>query len=249
MHPTDFELEPGLTFGEWLHQDVEENVHLERHAPMPDRAQRVADRLQATRPQHERFVVEVPWFHAFTAFTAPGRYIYVSRRLLERCPDDNSLAFVLAHEMAHHDLGHLRMFSGPFAESAARLQAGSLAVLFFRSLQKHLYSVEWEQAADRRGLELAMENGYDGRKCIQFFHIAEMFALDVGDVDGAFGPDFDVDPDSFIEQHILAPAHNWLWERQRGYLSLRERRALLEQALRQMASPSFGQAAVKVTGA
>lgn len=41
------------------------------------------------------------------AFTMPGRRIHVSRELLSRGLGELGLAFIIAHEMAHHDLGHL----------------------------------------------------------------------------------------------------------------------------------------------
>ena len=122
MWSSDFEVATGAWFGDWLHDAIAENAHFEQHGFMPDRVRVAAERLQRTRPAGERFVAEVPWFNAFTAFTAPGRYIYFSRALLERCPHEDSAAFVIAHEIAHHDLGHLAHFRGPFARRAARFQ-------------------------------------------------------------------------------------------------------------------------------
>jgi Zn-dependent protease with chaperone function len=68
---------------------------------MPDRVRTVADRLQQNQPTGERFIVEIPWLDASTAFTAPDRYIYFGKRLLERCPDEETTAFVITHEIAH----------------------------------------------------------------------------------------------------------------------------------------------------
>jgi predicted Zn-dependent protease len=75
-----------------------------------EKVTRVAQRLQADVEEEKRLRVEVPWIEAFTAFTVPGRYIYVSRRLLELCRSDESVAFLIAHEVAHHRLGHLDIF-------------------------------------------------------------------------------------------------------------------------------------------
>ena len=46
-----------------------------------DRIRRVEARLQADRSESNRLRVEIPWMEEPTAFTAPGRYIYFSRRL------------------------------------------------------------------------------------------------------------------------------------------------------------------------
>lgn len=132
MQPDDFELRTGIEFGEWLHAEVASAVFLEQRGFIPDKVRRVSAQLQRDRHESSRFVVEIPWIRAFTAFTAPGRYIYFGRRLLERCPNDEEVAFVIAHEIAHHDLGHLRLFQGVFARHAARLAPGQLMVLFFR---------------------------------------------------------------------------------------------------------------------
>ena len=112
MWSGDFELEPGEWFGEWLYNEIATGVHIEQHGFMPDRVRAAAERLQRDRPPDERFIGVVPWLDAFNAFTAPGRYIYFGRRLLERCPHEDSAAFVIAHEIAHHDLGHLDLFAG-----------------------------------------------------------------------------------------------------------------------------------------
>lgn len=193
---------------------------------MPDRARVVAERLQAPRPRHERFVVEVPWLKAITAFTAPGRYIYFGRRLLERCPDEATAAFVIAHEMAHHDLGHLSLFRGGFAQRAARMNAGMLAILFFRMLQKRIYSPEWELAADRRAIDLCLEAGYDGAQCLHLFHILELIALDFGDLNMVYGLDPESDQELSPEASLVTKARIWLWQRQRGYLPIQDREAM-----------------------
>lgn len=113
MWSSDFELKPGEWFGEWLYNEIAAGVHIEQHRFMPDRVRAAAERLQRERPVEERLVGVVPWLDAFNAFTAPGKYVYFGRRLLERCPHEDSAAFVVAHEIAHHDLGHLELFAGP----------------------------------------------------------------------------------------------------------------------------------------
>lgn len=226
MHPTDFELEPGQWFADWLHGEIAANAFLEQHGFMPDRVRKVVARLQADRPAPEHFVVEVPWLKAITAFTAPGRFIYFGRRLLERCPSEDATAFVIAHEIAHHDLGHLDLFSGRFARHAARLSPAVLAVLFFRLLQKRIYSPEWELAADRRAIEHCVRVGYDGGKCLYFFHVMQMIALDYGDVDGVYGLDAESDQELSPEASLVTKARIWLWQRKRGYLPIQDRWAM-----------------------
>src|SRR4051794_33940068 len=108
---SDFQIDKDNSFGEWLHQQIAEAAYFEQEAWAIDRVRRVESRLQAVRPQEEPLIVEIPWLELFTAFTGPGRYIYFSRRLYERCATDEHVAFVIAHEMAHHDLRHVDLFS------------------------------------------------------------------------------------------------------------------------------------------
>jgi Zn-dependent protease with chaperone function len=63
--------------------------------------------LNEARTPLEPMIGEVLWLGAPVAFTFAGPYVYISRRLIERCASDAPVAFALAHEMGHHDLGHL----------------------------------------------------------------------------------------------------------------------------------------------
>ncbi len=72
MWSSDFELNSGEWFGDWLHAQIAENVHIEQTGFMPDRVRAAAARLQADRSPDRRYVTEVPWLEAFSAFTAPG---------------------------------------------------------------------------------------------------------------------------------------------------------------------------------
>src|SRR5215831_11635197 len=108
----DFQFERGESFGEWLHKEMLEAVVFEDASWAIDRIRRVESRLQKDRPESNRLTVEIPWLEEATAFTAPGRYIYFSRRLYEVCATDEHVAFVVSHEMAHHDLGHVVVFRG-----------------------------------------------------------------------------------------------------------------------------------------
>jgi predicted Zn-dependent protease len=242
---SDFELSPGEWFGDWLHKEIAENAHLEKNGFMPDRVRAAAKRLQSDRPADKRYTVEVPWIQAFSAFTAPGRYIYFGRRLLERCPHEDAAAFVIAHEIAHHDLGHLELFNGPFARHAARLESGMLAILFFRMLQKRIYSPEWELAADRFAIDSCLRAGYDVAKCLYLFHILEMIALDYGDLGMVYGLDPESDQELSTEASMVTKARIWLYQRQRGYLPIQDRAA----ELRRYAERKTGLRKVRARGA
>jgi predicted Zn-dependent protease len=226
---SDYELEPGEWFGEWLYKEIAANVHIEQHGFMPDRVREAAERLQRDRRPDERYVAIVPWLDAFNAFTAPGKYVYFGRRLLERCPHEDAAAFVIAHEIAHHDLGHLEVFAGQFSRHATRLTAGVLIVLFFRMLQKRIYSPEWEPAVDRRAIDLCLEAGYDPGKCLYLFHILELIYLDYGDFGAVYGLDPESDEELSPEASVVTKARIWLYQRRRGYLPIQDRVAEVQR--------------------
>jgi hypothetical protein len=219
----DFEVEAGLTFGDWLRDLIAEEAVVESSGFFVEQVQRVASRLQVGRADAERLSVVIPWIWFPTAFTAPGRYVYFSRRLLERCRDDESVAFVVAHEIAHHDLGHLGYIRGHLARRVALLGLGKVAILYFRAIQKRLYSLGNECDADRHALRLCIAGGYDPWKCLRFFDTWKHILLDMGDIDGVYGLDEMSDAELSPDADFMTKARIWLWLRRRGYLPLQDR--------------------------
>ena len=227
----DFEIENGTTFGEWLHQQISDAAHFEQEPWAIDRLRRVEGRLQARRADSERLVVEIPWLEVVSAFTAPGRYIYFSRRLYERCATDEQVAFVIAHEIAHHDLRHVALFAR-WAPKVMSLPGASLFAVAFHALESRLYGPEKECEADRHALDLCLSAGYDGRSCLSLFDILEQYALDMGDLDMVHGPDEECDDELDEDAPWTTKAQIWAWQRKRGYLPIRDRRQMLLDYLR-----------------
>jgi predicted Zn-dependent protease len=197
---------------------------------------RVMATLQAARPPGASpLLADVLWIPETTAFTLPGRYVYIARRLLERCASDAPVAFTLAHEIAHHDLGHLhgvdemavavpRTFRGGRSSRAALIVVGLI-------IERRVHGPEKEAAADHRALEMCLASGYDGHRCLQVFDILESVALDRGDLDAVFGLEDALDPEAREHHPWLLDARIWAWERLRGYLPIRERKARLRTQL------------------
>jgi predicted Zn-dependent protease len=231
----DFELTKGVTVGDWLHQEVVDAFYIETEPWAVDRVTRVATRLQAGRPESEQLEVVIPWIRIITAFTAPGRWIYMSRRLLERCPDDETAAFVIAHEIAHHDLEHLKLWPD-WMPRFAQARGGAIAVAAFAGLERRVYGPERECDADRHGLDLCLAAGYDAQRCLNWFHIMELVALDLGDHDMVFGPDEDSDEELMPGAKWSTKARIWAWQRTRGYLPIRDRHAALVAYLERRAT-------------
>jgi predicted Zn-dependent protease len=227
----DFSVAEGITFGEVVHAHLHRAVVFETDGWAVERVHRISARLQAGRSVFDTLFVEVPWVEAIAAFTLPGRYVYFGRRLLERCPDDETAAFVIGHEIAHHDLGHMALFPHWMGRAARRV-GGLAVVVAMEGIERRLYGPERECDADRHGLELCIAGGYDPRRCLRWFPIFEQVALDFfGDTDMVYGPDLESDEELSPEASFSTKARIWAWQRTRGYLPLRDRHAALEHYL------------------
>jgi hypothetical protein len=226
----DFQLERGVSLGEWLHRELQEAVVFEDAPWAIDRIRRVEDRLQTGRPESNRLTVEIAWLEEETAFTAPGRFIYFSRRLYELCPTDEQVAFVVSHEIAHHDLGHVALFNG-WADKITHLPCATLFALFFHGLERLLYGPQKECDADRHGLDLCIAAGYDPARCLELFDILEQRALYIGDLDMVYGPDAKSDDELDENARWTTKAQIWAWQKKRGYLPIRDRRQMLKKHL------------------
>ncbi|HYJ78283.1 MAG TPA: M48 family metalloprotease [Longimicrobiaceae bacterium] len=89
----------------WIHERLMEAYAGEREGWALDQARRIDARLQADVPEGQRLETVILWAPEAGAFTMPGRFVYLSRRLQERVMNDDQLAFVIAHEIAHQRLG------------------------------------------------------------------------------------------------------------------------------------------------
>lgn len=222
----DFEIKKGVRFGNWLHDQICEEMHLETEGWALDRIRLISDKLQAGRGELQRLDVLIPWFSEPTAFTAPGNHIYFGRRLFELCATDEQAAFVIAHEIAHHDLGHVDLFCG-VGDSLINLPGARFFAFAFHVLEARVYGPERECDADRCGLDLCLAAGFNGRRCLKLFDILEEIALHAGDEDIVYGPDLESDNELAPDADWKTKAKIWLWQKQRGYLPIRDRREVL----------------------
>jgi len=163
-------------FREW----VEREFVVERDGWAGERAKRVTDLLQRDVPVDQRFETLIVWWQDHDAFTMVGRTIYVSRRLWERFPDDETAAFVIAHELAHHRLGHL-------PPATRWLPVEAMLALLERRARSRLRETD----ADLVAIDLCMAAGYDPERRLAGFEILAHIMLDYGDVESVVGDGLD----------------------------------------------------------
>jgi predicted Zn-dependent protease len=132
---------------------------------------RVAQRILAKSNSSEQVMVKVLEYPAFNAFSLPGGRIYLTVGLLKRLTNEDELAAVLSHEIAHvanHDWANQRIQVGLLRARQRTAWRGipSRGPAGFgrsRDYARVLRAWRWhaEQEADARGLDYLYKAGYD----------------------------------------------------------------------------------------
>lgn len=121
-----------------------------------------------TNPEH-RFCFRAVRKDEFNAVALPGGFVFVMRPLLELCEwNEQEIAFVLAHEMAHVLLRHAinrLMASSAICAGLAKFPIGGLLGMGILQVAMELlnqgHSREQELEADRLAVRLANFAGFD----------------------------------------------------------------------------------------
>jgi predicted Zn-dependent protease len=153
-----------------LIDDVEVNAYVNRIG------QRIAGALDDRTFTYQFLVVRDP---RINAFAVPGGYIYVHGGLLSRAGNDDEVAGVLGHEIAHVNAHHLArqqeatqlmnyatLLGVLLSVVQPAIGAGALAANATVQLQ---YRREFEQEADYLGARYMRQGGYDPRGMLDFF--------------------------------------------------------------------------------
>lgn len=132
---------------------------------------RVAERILAKSNSNEQVMVKVLAYPAFNAFSLPGGRIYLTVGLLKHLANEDELAAVLSHEIAHvtnHDWANQRM---QLALLRARQRTAWRGIPsrdlagFGRSRDYARVLTAWrwraEEEADARALDYLYKAGYD----------------------------------------------------------------------------------------
>lgn len=143
-----------------------------------ERINRVVNSLVGQLHNKEpKFSIRVLKSDQVNAFTTGGPYIYIYSALLDQIADDDELAGILGHELAHVDAGHILRAQ---AQSAwiglGSLAAGALTkgddrkkVAEGHSAANATFSREHETEADILGALYAVRAGYKARGIATFF--------------------------------------------------------------------------------
>ena len=132
---------------------------------------RVAQRILAKSDADEQVMVKVLAYPAFNALSLPGGRIYLTVGLLKRLANEDELAAVLSHEIAHvadHDWANQRIqltWLRARQRTAWRGMPSRGLAGFGRSRDYARVLAAWrlraEEQADARGLDYLYRAGYD----------------------------------------------------------------------------------------
>lgn len=212
--------------GDMVFDAIQENCVIEKSDWAIEKVTQVMDQFQLNTEIQADFKIVIPWLDQFNAFTAPGEYIFISRKLFELCRTKEILAFLIAHEMAHHELGHFSVFPNWFKKmSSVKIQI--LLMAPYRAFESRIFGPEMECDADRRAIENCIKAGFDANLCLNLFSILEKHALDIGDLEMVYGPS-ESDDELLDTASWETKFRIWLFQRKRGYLPIRDRKQMLK---------------------
>lgn len=160
-----------------------ENPPLELPEPQAAHLQAIFNRVvtASNRKNELKFSLTVIQDNSINAFSLPGGYVFVNSGLLKFARDDDELAGVLGHEIAHIDRSHsmktmVRILGmSMFARFIAARSAAERRQLVNRFVQCSIgiagvgYSRELEYEADRFGVAFLEKAGYDKEGLIRFW--------------------------------------------------------------------------------
>ncbi|MEO6023427.1 MAG: M48 family metalloprotease [Burkholderiales bacterium] len=157
-------------------------------AEVADYINSLGNRLVSFSPDKDRsFEFFAMRDNTLNAFALPGAFVGVHTGLILAAENESELASVLAHEIGHVTQRHIaRQIAGQERTGWATLAALAVAILAARSnaqaaqaaivgaqaasIQSQLdYSREYEREADRSGIELLSQAGFDSRAMVSFF--------------------------------------------------------------------------------
>jgi len=188
-----FTIEDEKKLGKEFYEKLKKNNVLLKNRKVNDYITKLGNKILAhSRKAPFDFHFSVIRSSAINAFATPGGYVYVNRGLINLVENENQLAGVLAHEIAHINARHIAdtiekskkvsiatlaailagAFLGGGGQGTAAAAAFSMATATTLNLK---YSREHEEEADRLGMSYLVSTGYDGRGMPDFLKIMRRY--------------------------------------------------------------------------
>jgi predicted Zn-dependent protease len=182
--PNIYSIDREIALGQAISKNVEQQVNLVRHGAMNQMVNAIGQRLIDNAPAaFKRFpyAFKVVDASEVNAFSLPGGPVYVNLALIEITDTEDQLASVIGHEMAHvaarHATKRITAVQGDnflvtivFAVFGTGLPSVAVQGAQLGYILSVLsFSRTDEAEADRLGLDLMRNAGYQGDAMAQFF--------------------------------------------------------------------------------
>ncbi len=169
-----------VRIGQQVAAEVEKAYKLDPDPAVQQRVQLIGQRLVAVAGDKDfQYSFKVLDSKEINAFALPGGPIYVFRGLIDKVGnDDDMLAGVLAHEMAHVNRRHANkqytqgLWRGIVIALATKGTVQDIAEITDALLQLR-YSRQHEYEADRLAVEYAYKAGYDPHGMLRFLEMLQ----------------------------------------------------------------------------
>lgn len=182
LFPTDVE----VMMGQIMHLQIAASQKISRNAAHQNRVNKIGYRIAQVSDRqdyrHQFFVIDAD---TLNAFTIPGGYVYIYKGLLDKL-NDEELAAVLAHEIAHGAARHTikkfqaiigyNMLAGAVItriEDDLKKKIAAIGANGIMSLALAKYGKEEELEADALGVKYAYLAGYEPEAMVQTFQLLD----------------------------------------------------------------------------
>ena len=167
-----------VRIGQEIAAEVEKTYKLDPDPEVQRRVQLIGQRLVAVAGDKDfKYSFKVLAVDEINAFALPGGPIYVFRGLIDAVGDDDDmLACVLGHEMAHINRRHANkqytkgLWTSILISLGTKGKVRDIAEITSALLELK-YSRQDEYEADRLGIEYAYKAGYDPNGMVRFFEL------------------------------------------------------------------------------
>lgn len=124
------------------------------------RIQRICNQLVKSVPNKKGYQYKIHFVNedVINAYTAGGQ-IFVYKGMIDFCRNDNELAAIIAHEIAHNELGHIKRKISEI-KTMENIGGELTAGLFMAATTS--FGQKMETYCDLYGIDLAIKAGYNG---------------------------------------------------------------------------------------
>ncbi len=118
------------------------------------------------RYEYSLFLLDTNVINAFTS----GQRIYLTKGIIDFCQNDDEIAMIIAHEIAHNELGHINEKIAKFnsANDFFGETGGTLTFIIGNLLRTPFGQLE-EGHCDLFGMDIALKAGYKGCAVVELW--------------------------------------------------------------------------------